>query len=377
MRNSILCALTLILSLFDFAAFACGGGFGQEVTIDPTQKIVISYHSGEESYIFKPHFCGRAADFGLILPVPNALTKNPTLTDTNLVDQLEAIAAPRVETVEVCSSGGLLGSGSKGASGGAAPDQLARSNDGVDVISQGQVGDFQWQLLKADSAQNFTDWLDANQFPYPASAQAAFDHYVQAGWYFVAFSVAASDTAPPAGYRLCGDFGPIQLSFQSSPAVIPARIATAGDTQSTFYWRLFTVSSYEMMASASPNSAQATQTLQFAGALSADDISQQSSIAKLAKAGDWLTELDLSFYAPTLSQDIWVDPSPSNSPYRRTIYVEKEVDCGVFGCSIKGHLGRKDWGFAGAFAAMGVALAVVGRRWRYRSHTHSKRASRG
>jgi hypothetical protein len=357
-------ALAILWLLISVPAYACGGGFGQQVTLSPSQKIVLRYRAGEETYIFQPHFCGAAADFGLILPVPSTLTQDPTLGNADLVSQLEAITAPRVETVEVCAGGfGCMGSSKAGGDG--AGQLQSAPNDGVSVIRAGQVGQFEWQLLKADSAQSFTDWLDANSFPYPASAAAAFDHYVQAGWYFVAFSVAAGASAPPAGYRLCGDFGPIQLSFAAPQAVVPARIAVASDRTSTFVWRIFTVSEHELLPSAGSNSALVAPTLRYAGALSTDDLGREPAVAGIANAGEWLTESDVRFYAGNLTQDIFLDPAPADTPYRRTEYVQKEVDCGVFGCSMVPTLGRDRACFA-LCITLGSLVLALGRRWRRR-----------
>ncbi len=360
MRRLFLCTLSLLLLFTSLPTYACGGGFGQGVTINPSQKIVLTFRGGVETYIFKPHFCGSSTDFGLILPVPSTLTQNPTLGDSDLVSELEAITAPRVETVEVCASRGFGSGSSKGDDSNGS--QLAGSvGDGVNVISTGQVGQFQWQLLKADSATSFTDWLDANQFPYPASAQPAFDHYVQAGWYFVAFSVTAGANAPPSGYKLCGDFGPIQLSFPTSQAVIPARIAAASDTSYSFTWRLFTVSSHEL--------ASVTQSLRFAGALTTDNLTQEPMVAKIGSAGDWLTETDLSFYSGSLTQDIWLTQPPADTALRRTEYVEKEVTCGVIGCSLSRNHGQTGGRIAGLLAIASVVLLVGARHGLRRART--------
>lgn len=362
MRRVFLWTLSTLALFFSSPCYACGGGFGDQVTLNPSQNIVLSYRGGEETYIFQPHFCGAATDFGLILPVPSTLTHDPTLGDAALVSQLEVVTAPAVETVEVCASNGILGGSTKGNSGGAAADVRGSVNSGVNEISAGQVGVFQWQLLKADSAQSFTDWLDVSNFPYSASATTAFDHYVQAGWYFVAFSVTAGANAPPAGYQLCGDFGPIQLSFQTSQAVIPARIAAAGDTQSTFDWGVFTISAHELNASTGSNSAQVTPTVLYAGALSTDDLSGEPAVAAIGNAGEWLTELDLNFYAGNLTQDISLVQPSMDTSFRRTEYVENEVTCGVFGCSIDRNSGHQRGRFAALIFMAGFALAIGRRR---------------
>jgi hypothetical protein len=365
MRRLIPCTLSMLLLFISLPAFACGGGFGQQVTINPSQNIVLSYRGGVETYIFQPHFCGSSTDFGLILPVPSTLTQNPTLGDASLVSQLEVITAAHVEVVEVCASGGLFTGSSKSSDGAGFSGQAAGVNGGVNVISTGQVGQFQWQLLKADSVTNFTDWLDANKFPYSANAQPAFDHYVQAGWYFVAFSVTAGANAPPSGYKLCGDFGPIQLSFQTSQAVIPASIAAASDTQYSFTWRIFTVSSHELNPSTASTSASVSQSLRFAGALTTDSLTGEPAVAKIGSAGEWLTESDVSFYSGGLTQDIWLQQAPIDTAFRRTEYVQKEVSCGVLGCSVNRNSAQSHQRFAGLFAIAAICgLATLRRKTR-------------
>lgn len=362
MRRVFFWTLSTLALFFSSPSYACGGGFGDQFTLNPSQNIVLTLRGGEETYIFQPHFCGAAADFGLILPVPSTLTHNPTLGDAALVSQLEVVTAPAVETVEVCASNGIFGGSTNGDGAGAAAGVPGSVNSGVNVISAGQVGVFQWQLLKADSAQSFTDWLDASNFPYPATAAPAFDHYVQAGWYFVAFSVTAGANAPPTGTQLCGDFGPIQLSFQTSQVVIPARIAAASDTTSTFDWGVFTISAHELNASTESNSAQVTQTVLYADALSTDDLSGEPAVAAIGNPGEWLTELDLNFYAGNLTQDIWLVQPSVDTSYRRIEYVEKVVTCGVFGCSINRNWGQSRGRLATIISMAGIALAIAGRR---------------
>jgi len=334
MRRILGALLLAAVTSVSAESLACGGGYGAEVTIKPSQTIAVVVRSGQESYIFRPHFCGAATEFGLILPIPAALTQNPTLADAKLFDELEAIAAPSVETVEVCAQSSFLASGSKGG------DQAAPANytaDGVYVVSSGTVGQFQWELLKADSSQSFTDWLDANHFAYPAGAPAAFSTYVQAGWYFVAFRVAAGSTAPPSGYRLCGDFGPIELSFPTSAATIPTRIATANDPNSNFNWRVLAIADHEQAVPvASWLSPYQTAKLTYAGKLTSSDLGAAPAVAGIANAGQWFTAYDVTFTGNN-TPDLVLAEAAADTAFRDRIYVYKEVTCGVFGCSVNPH----------------------------------------
>ncbi len=347
MRTWLICASIFGLSLFVRPAHACGGGFGQDVTIHPEQTIVIAHRNGQESYVFQPRFCGAASEFGLLLPIPATLTENPTLIESALYAELAALTAPRVETVEVCKQGGF-GSGSADESLGGVP-RSSNASDGIDVVDQGTVGLFSWSLLKADSAHSFTDWLDANQFSYPTTAVAAFDYYVKAGYYFVAFQVTASPNPPPSGYRICGDFGPIRVTFPATQAVIPARMATASDRSSTFNWRVITVANHQYTVR---GASQLQTSLRFAGQLTDSDLTAHPAVASVATAGEWLTELDLSFYATSQADDITLVAASADKSYRQVIYVENEVSCGVFGCNVAAVPNGARWA--------GALLAIIG-----------------
>jgi hypothetical protein len=354
--------LMMLLGLLSVPAHACGGGFGENVTIDPSQTIVISMRDGQETYIFQPRFCGAAKEFGLILPIRAALTGDPVLVTGGLYEQLATLTAPRVETVEVCSSGFGLASGSKG---GVAQGDDRSNGSGVDVVDTGTVGIFSWELLKADSTQSFTDWLDARQFPYPSSAQSAFDHYVRGGWYFVAFRVTASATAPQAGYRICGDFGPISLTFPSAQAVIPALMATAADTMSTFVWRLLTVSPHRMtLPDAGATAGEVVLTPRYAANLTAKGLIDNPAVGTITTPGQWLTEMDLAFSASELTDDISLVPAPKDEAFQRVVYQRKEVDCGVFGCTIATQSIGSRWFLALLTAASGSMLRSTMKRRR-------------
>jgi hypothetical protein len=112
-----------------------------------------------------------------------------------------------------------------------------------------------------------------------------------------------------------------------------------------------------------------SQSLRFAGALTTDNLTQEPTVAKVASAGEWLTETDLSFYSGSLTQDIWLEQPPTDTALRRTEYVQKEVTCGVIGCSIDRNFARMRRRFAGLFAIVAMALFVGGRRWRQSRRT--------
>ncbi len=384
MRRHLLAVLCGAAICWAPSALACGGGFGQGLEVSPSQKIVIRHDAGIESYTFSPHFCGTAKDFGLILPIPSTLSENPTLGSAELVPQLDKLSAPTIEKKTTCA-GGFGGAG--GASGG-----FDAGQNGVNVIDAGQVGMFDYTLLQADTPAAFTDWLDANGYPYDAGASAAFDYYVSKGWYFVAFRVTASDTAPPAGSELCGDLGPLTVSFAADPIVVPTRIAAIDESSPwEFGWQVYSVGpSY-----VTTDSTEVSASVKYADVLTAADLAQYPEIAGVAAEGDHVTKLNIGFWGSNITQDITLTSNPQQQPFRDTVYEYTYVECDAGAAGAAGSIGTGgSAGMAGAggapngaapnsgddggctvspspstsvfgFAALGAALALLhGRRRR-------------
>jgi hypothetical protein len=314
------------LLLFTGEAKPCGGAFGTSYTIQPAQKIVVSYHNGVETYVFNPNFCGKADSFGLILPIPSVLTSNPELGKTQLYTDLASVAAPTIVTTQACMMKGSGGGASTGVGGSAG------GSNGTTVIQRGQVGIFDWALLQATSVASFTEWLTANGFPYSATTTNTFQPYVDKGWYFVAFKVSpggsssgtagagptTTGVAGSSSATICGSFGPVGLSFAIAPnPVIPARIASVSST--SLSWDIFAIAPQQMRMQ------NYTTILQFSGAFSSADLASYSSLATVAQSGDRLTEL---MFTQLPANDLILEPDPAQADYRRVInQVQYVLNC--------------------------------------------------
>ena len=310
-------------------AWPCGAPFGDEFVVEPTQQIVVAYQGGIETYVFGPEFCGKSTDFGLILPVPSPLSASPALASASLMTELDTLSAPSIEEIEVCESEGVgCGMATKAGDGALGPE---RTNQGVDVIAAGRVGDFDWVQIQADQATAFTDWLDANGYPHQAAADQLFASYVAKGWYFVAFKITASPTAPPVGYELCGELGPISLSFPTTTPVVPARIAAAAES-SYVVWDVYTLAADQLTASGAGGGGVGSE-LRYSGALTSALLANYPEIASLAAAGDRFTRLRLEFSPSALADDIELAVDPQPHDFRATDYRYVERKCG--GCSLR------------------------------------------
>lgn len=305
-------------SLYSTAALPCGGMFGPNATVDPSQTLLVSHKAGTETYVFRPHFCGASTQFGLILPVPSSLTKSPTLGDPALFTELDRLSAPEVVKKTVCKGDPLD-------AGGAGFGQTDNgSSKGADVIDKGQVGIFDWALVKADSKDSFTQWLDTNGFPHAPDADTQFAHYVDEGWYFVAFKVTAGADAPPAGKKLCGDFGPIELAFPTATPVVPTRMAAVSAGGRSPAWRIYglTGSGLQLGVTAAKYPAM----LSFSDELSAASLASAPQLAKLGVAGDRLVRLEVGFGFDGLAKDLELTPAAPQKT-RSTREEITYVDC--------------------------------------------------
>lgn len=298
---------------------ACGGGFGAMVAVDPHQTVIVRFEAGVETYVMNPYLCGAARELGLILPVPSALTSAPEQVDPRLFDELEALTQPRVETLCRRSTG----CASKGSSavGDAGPDR-AGFDPGVNAIDGGTVGIFDWVLLRATSTSAFTDWLDANGFPYEPASVAYFDSYVSRSWYFVAFKVTTGAAAPPPGATLCGGF-PMSVAFTVDAPVVPSRIAWVNRHGSSYAtWRVFVVAD-DQHALYSPNYEEHRL---FSGAVSSLSLPGESRLASFASPTARVTKLDVSLPLLAPDEDITLT-KVSSLDYRATRYEYEDCGC--------------------------------------------------
>jgi len=342
-------------------ALPCGGFFASAVEVAPTQKIVVVHRAGVERYVFRPHFCGSARDFGVILPIPSALASAPALADNALYDELDAYTAPRAEEACLHAIGGGCGAGA------GAPGDAGVPPPDVNVVDRGRVGLFDWVLLQAQTAAAFTDWLDANGFPHGPEGAAAFEPYVTRGWYFVAFKVTADAVPPPAGKKLCGDLGPIELSFAAPRPVVPARIAGVNQANGASpIWRLFVVAPTQQRLDA--GSAGFGPLAHFQGPLRQSDLGAHPALRAASQDGEWLTALDVQFPASGVTSDIGLEDDPRPVAYRSTVMVHSERLCepSTLGCGC----GRQP----GASLELLLALALLA-GWRLRRQRRPERGA--
>ena len=322
MKRRIAYASAIATLLTSAAAFPCGMSFGNNVTIDPHQDIIVGWKDGVETYAFQPTFCGTATDFGLILPVPSKLSQIPTTTDQKAFTTAATLSEPNKHEVTEQSSIGCGGSESRNGAPGGADDSPA-------VVASGRVGFLDWVQLKATTESSFTDWLTANGYTYSTAASSVFSYYVTKGWYFLAFHI--SQDAVSGNGTVCRALGPVVLSFPTPDPVVPSRMAAADSTSSysRVTWRIFGITHGDVQLTF-PAANSYDQVLWYSGAIKDADV---ASFGGLAQSGDRLTRLTYSFYKSSATEDVALTLAPAQD-YRGTEDVVVHDDSA---CSIRPH----------------------------------------
>jgi len=346
MRRALAVAAIPAVLLAAGPALPCGAAFGPSIRIDARQDIILTWKDNVETYAFQPVFCGTSTDFGLILPVPAPLSQQPTLTDQQVFTTAARLSQPTRRRVDEEHSGGI-GCGSGGLEG-----SKNATADIPTVVASGHVGLLDWVQLKADTVASFTDWLDANGYPYSDQAASVFSYYVSKGWYFIAFRI--SQEAVSGGGTICRALGPIALSFATPEPVIPSRMANAGGS-GQFAWRIFGVTHGDVQL-AFADGANTNRVLWYSGAISDADA---PAFAGLAAPGDRLTRLALTFSGGLADPDVGLTVAAA-SDYRgvEDAYVYDDAACSV------GRKGRSPHHGLSTLSGLALLGLVSWRRWR-------------
>jgi MYXO-CTERM domain-containing protein len=334
MRTTLAVAAMLVVTLAAPAALPCGAPFGTGINADPRQDIIVVHKNGVETYVFQPRFCGFAREFGLVLPVPAKLSAQPELTPKAAFAKLTDLSQPQYEYVTACTPRWA-------ADGGARADATAGGGNGPSVISSGTVGFMDYAQLDTVSTEALTAWLTLNGYPYDAQATAAFDYYVQKGWYFVTFRISQGiDGGVGTG---CKDLGPVKLSFPTSTPVVPSRMATARSkdtsgslaSSTSFSWNIFGITdgSQQLVFT---NTGPTSRAFKFSGLLGSEDA---ASMADLAVAGDRATKLMITFAYGATDPDIGLALG-AGKDYREIITVYNYVLCNDGGTDARNDTGR-------------------------------------
>ncbi len=223
-------AIALAIAFCSSSSQACGGTFcdtgPSAMPVDQTGENVLFVIDGGyvEAHV-QILYQGDAAKFSWIVPMPQA--PMVTVGSQPLFDALLGATVPRygfTQQFEDCGDDGSFGAGGDSFSGAGGEPSAggAPAEGGIDIISKEVVGAFEVTVLQGQSAQEVTDWLEANGYQSVASAPEILDDYVEQGFVFAAIKLiggAGIDQIHPLVFRYQGSEPCVPLKLTSVAAV--------------------------------------------------------------------------------------------------------------------------------------------------------------
>lgn len=228
----------LLILLAPAASAFCGtfvGGTDANL-INHSSQVVLVRQGTHTTLTVAADFEGDAADFGLLLPVPEVLTaEDVQVVDPALIQALDLYSTPRAVTYrcedffQSSESDGLstppLGCFAstdymiaKDASGGMMEGDPADSS--VEVQSQFAVANYEIVVLSAEESADLTTWLSNHDYAMPVGGEEILQSYIDAGSFFLAAKVSIE----PEGETTW--LPPLQFSYDSEVFGLPIRIGT-------------------------------------------------------------------------------------------------------------------------------------------------------
>lgn len=282
--KTLVAALVLfVFSTQSVAAFCIGIWVPPERIYTPPEhtRAMIVYVGNTEAIVVEPLFTGDAEDFGMMLPVPS----QPTVTEapTRIFEELEDLTNP-----EGFFPMPLL---AEGAASFDPPE-----DDGVEVIEQQILGDFEVTTLRATRVESLTTWLSQNGYVYSDNDEQNFTYYVnQGGYYFVALKVSVDAEAVDDEGNVSGRLSPIDIRFQTEEPIVPIR-TVAGNTSMRMTFTLYTLGDVPLYIPGTD--------IQYAQKLQTDEMREAPSLPAYGALKRWLVRHEVAFDPSLIAEDI-------------------------------------------------------------------------
>lgn len=177
------------------------------------QKGAIFYQDKTETLVLQTSFSGNAEDFAYIVPTPS----QPEITKVS--DDIFSNLAELTEEVTVMKGAGI---------GVMMAPKVAE--EAVTIVEEKQVGIYEIKVLTATDANALYDWLQENNFTYPASKKYILDDYIQNKWFFTTAKISTEAITSDIEIKLKkGQLTPLRLVFPTENLVYPLKISAVVD----------------------------------------------------------------------------------------------------------------------------------------------------
>lgn len=175
------------------------------------QKAVIFYDKGVETLVLSITFKGNANDFGWVIPAPSKPEVSKGSDD--IFTNLQTLTGYTNVSPQPLG----LGVGSK-----------LDESTGVTVIETKKVDYYDVTVLTATDREALTNWLEGNNYNFPASASYILDSYIDNGWFFVAMKInpQSLEWKDVSQQLREGHATPVVLKFKTNNIVYPLKISS-------------------------------------------------------------------------------------------------------------------------------------------------------
>jgi hypothetical protein len=321
---------------------------------DESAIIIWDSKSKTEHFIRRATFKSYADDFGFLVPTPT----EPKLDEAGdkAFTELATITAPRVvtQTQQSGGGGGCIGCGM------AAPkaEAPAGAADEVHVLDEKRVAGYDTAILKADSADALSNWLEKHSYDVSPRLKEWVAPYIQAKWMITAFKVAKKDGNEPSVSTTA-----LRMTFQTEKPFFPyrepaAEIAVDSKPGAGRLLRVFFLSDGRVQGTIGEKDASWPGKTVWANRLTEQQREQVLRQLKLdadtPPASWWLTEFEDHSSPRPGTDDVYFSPSKDQTTVEREPYIK--------------YVSRKvpDCVMCYALAAY-MACTTVGRLWRRRT----------
>jgi hypothetical protein len=189
----------------------------------------------------------------------------------------------------------------------------------VEVVKSERVGIYDVKVVRGDTAEAITNWLDENGFDYDANDSAVFEDYVDRNWCFVTAQIASDPNTAEGEIVAEGLAAPLILKFASEEPIYPLALtaATGADTEVLLY----TLSDSKLTCGERLKLRRAERGDPHSTVrpiVRAVDPDKQALFDDLPKQPMMLCKFKGRLTPGQMKQDLVLRPAPDNEPYRET-----------------------------------------------------------
>ncbi|WP_051226619.1 DUF2330 domain-containing protein [Mycolicibacterium iranicum] len=293
-------------------ACACGGLLSSDPSLRVADEVALVTGDGSvETVVMRLNLDTSTDNAALVMPTPTPATVSDAPTE--LLGELAALSAPRVETVKRWTIGwGASGATTEGTTA-AAPG--SRPGDPT-VMQQVQLGPLEATTLSGGDLSGVRNWLADNGYELRSEISEGLDPYLRQGWSIVAMRLTTDDAA------LSGPLAPVKLTFESSELVYPMRMSAHASSGQTV--TIYTLGEHRMRRD-DADAADHIVAQEYAGSIAGR--TENVALSELSQSGAYLTKLTTTIVDPAsiTSDFVFVDAS-DDDPYQPVVYSYEQVD---------------------------------------------------